>query len=70
MQIVKLVVSRARTSVEIADMFNIKVQVVYDLTKDAKKRQIYFIKKKEAELRWSRQHAAIVRVVSNAIAES
>jgi predicted DNA-binding protein YlxM (UPF0122 family) len=31
---------------EIATMFNIKKQAVYDLTKDAKKQQVYFIKKK------------------------
>ena len=37
-QVVKLAASRAWTSVEVAAMFNIKVQAVYDLTKDAKKR--------------------------------
>ena len=53
MHIAKLAASKARTCVELADLFNVKVQVVYDLTKDAKKKQGYFIKKKEAELRSS-----------------
>ena len=55
MQIVKLAASKLRTCREIADMYNIKVQVVYDLAKDAKKQQVCFVKKKEAELRRARQ---------------
>jgi len=36
-------------------MFNIKVQAVYDLSKDAKRKQVYFVKKKKVELRRARQ---------------
>ena len=53
LHIVKLAASKSRTSVEIAELYNVKVQVVYDLVRDSKKRQSYFIKKKEAELRSS-----------------
>ena len=59
MHIAKLAASRTRTSGEIASLYNIKVQVVYDLMKDAKKKA-YFVKKKEVELRREKQHAAVV----------
>ena len=49
--IVKLVVSKSRTCVEIAQLYNVKLQVVYDLVRDSKKKQVYFLKKKEVELR-------------------
>ena len=51
MHITKLAASKTRTSGEIAGIYNVKVQVVYDLMKDAKKKKAYFIKKKEVELR-------------------
>ena len=51
LHIVKLAASNSRTCIEIAELFNVKVQVVYDLVKDSKKKQRYFIKKKEVELR-------------------
>ena len=49
--IVKLVASKSRTCVEIAQLYNVKLQVVYDLVRDTKKKQVYFVKKKEVELR-------------------
>ena len=51
LHIAKLAASKSRTSIEIAELYNVKVQVVYDLVKDSKKKQGYFIKKKEVELR-------------------
>ena len=51
LQIAKLAASKSRTSIEIAELYNVKVQVVYDLVKDSKKKQAYFIMKKEVELR-------------------
>ena len=60
LNITKLAASRTRTSGEIASLYNIKVQVVYDLMKDAKKKKTYFVKKKEVELRREKQHAAVV----------
>lgn len=49
--IVKLVASKSRTCVEIAQLYNVKLQVVYDLVRDSKRKQVYFVKKKEVELR-------------------
>ena len=40
--------------------FNIKVQLVGDLMKDAKKKQVYFVKKKQVELKRAEQEAAII----------
>ena len=51
LHIAKLAASKSRTCIEISQLFNVKVQVVYDLVKDSKKKQSYFIKKKEIELR-------------------
>ena len=51
LHIAKHAASKWRTCIEIAELFNVKVQVVYDLVKDSKKKQRYFIKKKEVELR-------------------
>jgi hypothetical protein len=51
LQVVKLASSKTKTCNEIALIFNIKVQAVYDLSKDLKKKQVYFVKKKEAELK-------------------
>ena len=65
LHIAKLVASKSRTCVEIAELFNVKVQVVYDLVKDSKKKQVYFIKKKKAELRKSLHQAAVIKIVSN-----
>jgi predicted DNA-binding protein YlxM (UPF0122 family) len=42
---------KERTCKEIADQYNIKVQAVRDLLRDTKRKQGYFIKKKEAEMR-------------------
>ena len=60
LQIAKLAASKTRSHAEIALAFNIKVQLVGDLMKDAKKKQVYFVKKKQAELRRAEQEAAIV----------
>jgi len=60
LQIAQLAASKTRSYAEIALAFNIKVQVVWDLMKDAKKKQVYFVKKKQAELRRAEQEAAII----------
>jgi len=43
---VKLAASQTQSYAEIALAFNIKVQLVRDLMKDARKKQVYFVKKK------------------------
>ena len=63
MRVVRLAASKARTSKEIAALFNVKVQTVYSLTSAARKKTSLFTKKKQAELRRTRQQAAIISVV-------
>jgi len=70
LHITKLAASRTRTSGEIAGIYNVKVQVVYDLMKDAKKKKAYFVKKKEVELRREKQHAAVVKSVSTLLSNN
>ena len=47
----KMLASRFRTGQEIADLFNLKLQAVRDLAKDAKSKQKYFIQKRKVEIR-------------------
>ena len=56
-----------RTGQEVADMFNVKVQVVRDLKKDFKRKQTYFINKRKAETRKVLNQVVIVGVVQCAI---
>lgn len=46
MKLVKLVASNSRTSGEVARLFDVKVQAVYDLVKDLKKNKGLFLKKR------------------------
>lgn len=46
MKLVKLVASNSRTSSEVARLFDVKVQAVYDLVKDLKKNKGLFLKKR------------------------
>ena len=46
LKIVKLVASNTRTCGEVARLFNVKVQAVYDLLKDLKKSRRLFVKKR------------------------
>jgi len=46
MKIVKLVASNTRACGEVARLFNVKVQAVYDLLKDLKKSQRLFLRKR------------------------
>ena len=46
LKIVKLVASNSRTCGEVARLFNIKVQAVYDLLKDLRKKKRCFLKKR------------------------
>ena len=63
LRIVKLFASKKRTVEELAVMFNVKEQAVMDLNRDLKRKQRYFVKKREAELRRVMQQVAIVGVV-------
>ena len=68
LKVVRLAASKLYTCEEIASRFNIKVQAVYDLSKDVKKRKVYFIKKKEKELQRAKNETGIVQAISEAIA--
>ena len=46
-----MISSRLRTGQEVADLFNVKVQAVRDLSKDMKSKQKYFIQKRKVEIR-------------------
>ena len=50
---------------EIAIQFNVKVQLVRDLTKSLKKGQTLFINKRKAELLKIKKHEAIVSAIEN-----
>ena len=67
MKVVKLAASKKHTCEEIASRFNIKVQAVYDLSKDARKRKVYFIKKKEKELRRAKNEAGVIQTIRAAV---
>ena len=63
--LVKLVASKTRTGVEIADLVNVKVQLIYNLMKDLRRKQGYFVKKKAVEVKRRLQQAAIVKIVTD-----
>ena len=67
LKIVKLLASRSRTYQEVADTFNVKVQLVRDLNKDLKAKQVRFINKRKVEIRKVIQQAAITKSIQNAI---
>ena len=67
--LVKLVASKSRTGVEIADLMNVKVQVIYDLMKDLKRKQGYFVKKKTVETKRQLHQTAIVKTVAESLAK-
>jgi len=46
LKIVKLVATKSRTIGEVARLYNIKVQAVYDLLKDLKKKKRFFLRKR------------------------
>lgn len=58
--------SGTRTSGEIATLFNVKVQVVYELVKDLKKKKILFINKRQSELLKATQEAGVICAVHKA----
>ena len=59
---------RTLTQQEVAERFEIKVQLVRDLMKDlSKKKSSGIIKKKEAELRKDQQQAAVVSCIAQQI---
>ena len=66
LRLVKLVASGTRTSGEIATLFNVKVQVVYELVKDLKKKKILFINKRQSELLKATQEAGVICAVHTA----
>ena len=66
--LVKLVASKRKTSVEIADLMNVKVQVIYDLMKDLRNKQSCFIKKKEVETKRQLHASAIVKTIKDTLA--
>ena len=66
--LVKLASFKTRTSVEIADLMNVKVQVIYDLMKDLRRKQNYFVKKKAVETSRQLHETAITKTVSNSLA--
>ena len=68
LKVVKLAASKLYTCEEIASRFNIKVQAVYHLLKDSKKRKAYFINKKEKELQRAKNETGIVQTISEALA--
>ena len=46
LEIVKLVATNSRTHGEVARLYNVKVQAVYDLLKDLKKKKRFFLTKR------------------------
>ena len=67
LDIVKMASSKQKSGQEIADLFDIKVQAVRDLVKDAKKKRVYFINKRARELDHVAATAAIVTAIQEKI---
>ena len=67
LEIVRLATTTRHTCQELALLYNVKVQTIYNLKKDAKKDQRYFVNKKEKELRRTRATSAIVGAVADSI---
>jgi hypothetical protein len=55
LEIVKLADSKKWTCKELAVIYNVKVQTIYDMKSNAKRRPAYFLKKKESEVARSRR---------------
>lgn len=70
MEIVKLAITKKWTCLELAVLYNVKVQAIYDLKSDAKRRPTHFLKKKIAEVARSRRHAAIVKTVVDTLSRN
>ena len=49
---------------------NIKVQAIYDLMKDLKRNQDYFVKKKSVEMKRQLHQTAIVKSVTDSLANN
>ena len=67
MKVVKLVATKTRTGQEVADLFNLKLHVVRDLTNDLKGKKTYFINKQRAETRRVLEEASIMGIIQNTI---
>ena len=59
--------TRTRTGQEVADIFNLKLQAVRDLSKDLKGKKTYFINKRRTEISKILEEASIVGVVQYTI---
>ena len=68
LEVVKLAASKTKSPEQIACLFDIKVRSVYDLLSDAKRKQRYFVKKKEIEMRRAERYEMIIKAVRGALA--
>ena len=59
--------AQSRSNQEVADLFNVKLQLVRDLIKDSKRKQKYFINKRKAEIRKVLQQAVIAGIVKTSL---
>ena len=66
LKIVKLVASNSKDCGEVARLFNVKVQAVYDLLKDLKKKKRSFLKKRLSELGRASEEAGIICAIQSA----
>ena len=69
LEITRLASTTKYSCQELALLYNVKVQTVYDLKKDAKRHQKYFVNKKQKELLQERNRSAIISAISDSIEE-
>ena len=67
LRVVKLVATNTRTGQEVADLFNLKLHAIRDLTKDLKGKKTYFIDKRRVETRRILEEASIIGTIQNTI---